>query len=166
MAPGSGGNDRTEEIQTQVRAWLVEEGWQVQPLGGPEVSWGFSARDSMGRGIAVLQMSDHRDRIVIQTAIEVSEGHQQRIAGLPQNERISFLWEMQIRLMQIGVLFTGVSDPLQRIVLAQRIYYDALTKDAFLQRVSHVLNGLLVVLGTISQKFAEPPRGIPGQLMH
>ena len=82
---------------------------------------------------------------------------QEQISRLPSEERNDFLWNMRFSLLNLGVEFSGVAEPPQEVCISQRIYYDGLTKDHFLQRVSQVRNGVLTVLWMVARKLAQPP---------
>jgi len=59
--------------------------------------------------------------------------------------------------LQADVEFEGLTDPLKRIVVAEPIFYDALTKDLFVQRFSQVKRAMLLILWSLRRFFAEPP---------
>ena len=46
----------------------------------------------------------------------------------------------------MNVDFVGVAEPLQDVILTQRIYLDGLTKDAFIQRFITVRNAVIAVI--------------------
>ncbi len=53
----------------------------------------------------------------------------------------------------------GIEVPLKRVEVMGRICFDALSKDAFLQKVSQVRKGILIVIWILAKKFAtQPPR--------
>jgi hypothetical protein len=164
MVENSTGHKHREEIHSLVHSWLAEESWTIKELADLQAAWAMEAIDPANRIIVVAQRSKSLDQIVIQAAIGFTERDQQRFAQLPSQERTDFLWDLRFKLLQSGVLFDGMSEPLQRVVVTQRIYYDGLTKDAFLQRVTLILNALLLVLWTLARKFQEPPSAHPSMV--
>ena len=58
-----------------------------------------------------------------------------------------------------NVDFVGVADPMQTVVLTQRLYLDGLTKDTFIQRFLIVRNAVIAVIWSIIQDLegVEPP---------
>jgi hypothetical protein len=59
----------------------------------------------------------------------------------------------------MNVDFVGVAEPLQDVILTQRIYLDGLTKDAFIQRFLTVRNaGIAVIWSSIQYlEDVKPP---------
>jgi hypothetical protein len=59
----------------------------------------------------------------------------------------------------MNVDFAGVADPMQGVMLTQRIYLDGLTKDSFIQRFLIVRNAVITVIWSIMQDLegVEPP---------
>jgi hypothetical protein len=59
----------------------------------------------------------------------------------------------------MNVDFAGVAEPMQAMVLTQRIYLDGLTKDTFIQRFNTVRNAVIAVIWSIIQDLedVEPP---------
>jgi hypothetical protein len=51
----------------------------------------------------------------------------------------------------MNVDFAGVAEPMQNVLLTQRIYLDGLTKDAFIQRFLSLRNAVITVIWSISQ---------------
>ena len=79
------------------------------------------------------------------------------MAALPQKKRQDFLWDLRFDLLMTDVEFSGLSDPLGRIGVGQPIFYDALSKDLFMQRLSEVKKALLLILWKIARLMEEPP---------
>ena len=46
----------------------------------------------------------------------------------------------------MNVEFVGVAEPLQEVILTQRMYLDGLTKDTFIQRFLTVRNAVIAVI--------------------
>ena len=63
------------------------------------------------------------------------------------------------RLLLMNVDFVGVAEPIQGVILTQRIYLDGLTKDAFIQRFLTVRNAVIAVIWSTIQYLEDvkPP---------
>jgi hypothetical protein len=164
MGENSSGDRDVQETRDLIETWLRQADWKVEAIPAADISWGFNAEIQQGKTVSVLQSTKYADGILIRAIVQVHDSHQQQLGRLSQKERANFLWEMQSTLLQMGLLFDGIADPLRRIAIAQRIYYDGLTKDTFFQRFSAVSNGLFLVLGMIAKKLAHPLPG--GQNIH
>jgi len=147
---------RISETAARVEAWFVDADWNTEHLSQPYLAWGFKATNRNGTVILVSQRADRNDLIVIEAILAIAERNQQRLKQLPKRERVALLWEVQLQLMQVGVLYDGINDPLERVTVLQQIYYDGLTKDALFQRVFQVVSGMFAVDVVIARKFIDP----------
>jgi len=61
--------------------------------------------------------------------------------------------------LSMKVDFPGVVEPMQAVLLTQRIYLDRLTKDPFIQRFLPVRNAIIAVIWSIMQDLegVKPP---------
>ncbi|MCK4388023.1 MAG: DUF2299 family protein [Dehalococcoidia bacterium] len=150
-------NPSANEIRAQIQTWLMEEGWRIRPESVPDAEWFISGESEAGVRIGVGQRRGSADQIIAQGSVTTNQTHQQQIAQLSTEERNDFLWDMRFRLLNMGVEFSGITDTPQEIRISQRIYYDGLTKDHFLQRVSQVRNGVLAVIWMVARRLAQPP---------
>lgn len=156
-AGDSAKNQRSAEIQTQIQTWLMEEGWRIRSEDVSDAEWFLSGESEARVRIGIGQKKGRQDQIIIQGSVLFQETQQEQINRLPTDKRSDFLWDIRFRLLDIGVEFSGIAEPLREIRVSQRIYHDGLTKDRFLQRVSQVRNGVLTVIWMIARKLAQPP---------
>jgi hypothetical protein len=145
------------DVEKRIRGWLSEEGWQLTAETRPEFRFVVIADDGSGRKLIISQHSRKPDRILIEGAISFADDHAKKFAALSAAKRQDFLWDLRFDLLATDVEFSGLAEPLKRITLAQPIFYDALTKDSFMQRVSEVKKALLLVLWKVSRAMEEPP---------
>ncbi len=161
--PLDGSKDNTTALREKIQTWLMGEGWTLREKTHDTANWLIEAHDSGNRHIVVGQRQGRDDQILLEGAVAVVEQHQKQLASLPAAERQEMLWELRFSLLTLGVEFHGVEEPLSRVMIGQRIYLDGLTKDRFLQRVSRVRNGVLLVIWTIARKLnLSPPPGVDG----
>ena len=150
-------NSRNEEIKEQIQKWLMEEGWRIRTENVPDAEWFLSGESEAQVRIGIGKKRERPDQIIIQGSVTFQQEQQEQITQFPSAERNDFLWNMRFSLLNLGVEFSGVTEPPQEIRISQRIYYDGLTKDRFLQRVSQVRNGVLTVLWMVAKKLDQPP---------
>ena len=156
-AGDSARNQRSAEVKEQIQTWLMEEGWRIRTENVPDTEWFLSGESEAKVRIGIGQRRGRLDQIIIQGSVTFQQEQQEQIARLLEEERNDFLWNMRFNLLNLGVEFSGVAESPQEIRISQRIYYDGLTKDHFLQRVSQVRNGVLTVLWMVARKLAQPP---------
>jgi len=89
----------------------------------------------------------------------VADEHRSKFGSLPEAKRREILWKLRFRLLMMNVDFAGVAEPMQAVLLTQRIYLDGLTKDGFFQRFLTVRNAVIAVIWSIMQDLegVEPP---------
>jgi len=143
----------------KVQSWLMSEGWQISEQSHQEFAWLIRAEDAGMRRIAVGQSNARQDLIILESAVEPSEEYRNMFAKLPDDRRREILWKLRYQLLSMNVDFTGVAEPMETVILTQRIYLDGLTKDAFLQRFLMVRNAIIAVIWSIIQYLegVEPP---------
>jgi hypothetical protein len=78
--------------------------------------------------------------------VRISDEHRKQFKKLPEDKRREVLWNLRYRLLLMNVDFIGVAEPIQDVILTQRIYLDGLTKDAFIQRFLTLRNEVIVVI--------------------
>lgn len=157
---------KEQALRYQVQSWLMEEGWSIAEGDGEDIAWALTCRDLQGRGVAVAQRQNRPDQILINAAVSPSPVHAEEVAALEPLARYHFMDDLGLALLGIGVEFSFEGENLQTIVIGERIYADALTKDEFLQRVSRVRRAVILVIASFRRKFAklqqepsEPPLG-------
>lgn len=146
------GEDNASATRDRIQSWLLGEGWQLAEKPYPDALWLLEAQDSAGRHLVVGQKRAKPDQIILEGAVALSDGHRQLFEQLDPNERQEILWELRFTLLGLGVEFQGVSDPINRVMIGQRVYFDALGKDLFLQRVSQVRNGIIATIWTFARR--------------
>ena len=148
-----------DHIKERIREILMEDGWSLRKKSGSGIIWAFAAEDRLRIRIGVGQSVGKEDQVVIEGVVTLGEATTNRIAQLPEDERNNFLWDLRFELLRTNLEFKGIQLPLKRVGVSERIFLDALTKDAFLQRASEIRKGVLIINWMIQRKFAQqPPR--------
>jgi hypothetical protein len=156
---GTEKDQSTETIRDRVQNWLMSEGWQIAEPTHPEFAWLIRAEDGGERRILVGQNKAREDRVHLEANVKISDDHRKLFESLPEIKRKEILWNLRFQLLQMNVDFAGVAEPLQDVILTQRIYLDGLTKDAFIQRFITVRNSVIAVIWSSIQYLenVKPP---------
>lgn len=149
----------SEDKRDQVQNWLMSEGWQISEQSHPDLAWLIRAEDAAQRRILVGQSKARSDMIHLEARVNLADEHRKMFENLPQEVRRKILWDLRFRLLAMNVDFVGVTEPMQAVLITQRVYLDGLTKDNFLQRFANVRNGVITVIWSIIQNLegVEPP---------
>ena len=148
-----------EGTRDKIQNWLMAEGWNLAEQAHPDLAWLIRAEDAGGRKILVGQNKARPDLIHLEARVNIAEEHRRKFESLPEERRREILWKLRFRLLLMNVEFVGVAEPMQAVLLTQRIYWDGLTKDSFIQRFLIVRNAVITVIWSIMQDLegVEPP---------
>jgi hypothetical protein len=152
-------DDNLSNIREKAQNWFMEDGWSVRKEPAPDATWAIVADDGKGRKVVVGQTPGRDDQLLFQGAVIIDDITSDKINELPESERNNLLWDIRFELIKTDLEFMGIEAPLKRVEVMGRIFFDALTKDAFLNKVSQVRKGILIVIWMLAKKFAtQPPR--------
>ena len=159
-------NDQSPEAtRDRVQNWLMSEGWQLAEPTHPDFAWLIRAEDAGERRVLVGQNKAREDRIHLEANVRISEDHRKQFESLPDDKRREILWGLRFQLLQMNVDFVGVAEPIEEVILTQRIYLDGLTKDAFIQRFLSVRNAVIAVIWSTIKDLVDvtPPAESTGK---
>jgi hypothetical protein len=153
------GAEKEQDARDRIQNWLMSEGWNIAEQAHPDLAWLIRAEDAGGRRILIGQNKARPDLIHLEARVNVADEHRSKFGSLPDEKRREILWKLRFRLLMMNVDFAGVAEPMQAVLLTQRIYLDGLTKDAFTQRFLTVRNAVIAVIWSIMQDLegVEPP---------
>jgi hypothetical protein len=149
----------TQGTRDKIQNWLMAEGWKIAEQPHPNMEWLIRAEDVAQRRILVGQSKVRQDQIHLEALVNIAEEHRKKFGSLPAGKRREILWKLRFRLLLMNVDFAGVAEPMQAVMLTQRIYLDGLTKDCFIQRFLILRNAVIAVIWSIIQDLegVEPP---------
>jgi hypothetical protein len=148
-------NAETEKVKSNIQKWLLEDGYKIESQPDQNTLFRFIATDKSGIKTIIVQPTLMLDQIVIGAGINVDNVQQSLLQTLENKERLDFLWDLRFGLLNLDVGFHGISLPLEKIEISKTIYYDGLTKDALLQKVSNVTRAVIFAKWTFDRKFGE-----------
>ena len=152
-------NQNVEANRDKIQNWLMAEGWNIAEQTHPDLAWLIRAEDAGGRRILIGQNKAKPDLLHLEARVNVGDEHKGKFASLPDEKRREILWRLRFRLLMMNVDFAGVTEPMEAVVLTQRVYLDGLTKDTFIQRFLTIRNAVIAVIWSIMQDLegVEPP---------
>lgn len=138
-----------------IKDWLSIE-WTLSDLHDPNTHWIVQAinKDDAagGRAFLVLQTTLFVDQLLIQGSVEVEPEMRKQLTEMSDADRLALFWEIRFGLLNLGVEFTGVTEPLEMVRVRSEIWDDALTKDTFMSRVDEVNAAIVFVLWTLQRR--------------
>ena len=165
---GAEKEQETQGTRDKIQNWLMAEGWNIAEQAHPDLAWLIRAEDAGGRRILVGQSKVRPDQIHLEALVTIADEHRKKFESLSEEKRREILWKLRFRLLLMNVDFAGVAEPMQGVMLTQRIYLDGLTKDSFIQRFLIVRNAVITVIWSIIQDLegVEPPAESVAQKTH
>jgi len=148
-----------------IQEWLIAEGWTLKELSHENTQWLIEARDPEKRPFLISQQKTPGDQIRIQATLAFDQSAQSDFAALPKDKKDRYFWELKFGLLQMGLNFVGLGEPLQRVVLTKHLYIDGFNKTLFIHTLDLVRNALLMVLWALHREMAKDP-DISGQVIH
>lgn len=148
-------NTETEKVKSNIQKWLLEDGYKIESQPDQNMLFRFIVTDKSGIKTIIAQPMLILDQVVIGAGINVDNTQQSLLQTLENKERLDFLWDLRFGLLDLDVGFQGISLPLKGIEISKTIYYDGLTKDALLQKVSNVRRAVIFAMWTFDRKFGE-----------
>jgi len=159
------GNGASSKKRAQVQSWLTEEGYAISEAQDSGAYW-ILVGTGRYNSVVVASPKQNPDRLEIQAGVTIDENSRREFMALPSAERKAFLWELRFGLLGFRIEFTGLVEPLEQVNIAQSIYDDGLTKDAFCQRVVDVKRATFFILFMVGRKFNHVIEDQGGMFIH
>lgn len=149
--------------RARVKDWLNTE-WSLSDIYDPNTHWIVQATNkdakAGGQSFVVLQTTVFPDQLLIQGSVEVVPETQKQLAEMTAADRRDLFWEIRFGLLNQGVEFTGVAEPLELVMIRKSIWDDALTKDCFMARIDEVNSAVIFVLWTLQRRLPGSESGV------
>ena len=145
--------ERSEEIRSKIQDWLLQDRYSLEEKPeGKDLAWLFVAR-CKDISFGISQRIDRVDEVYIRLSVEFGVS----LANLTLEEQKNFQKQLRFHLLHLDVEFDF--DGLERLIISQRIFEDALTKDNFLSRMFRVQRAAIVtgwLLAETLEQVKEP----------
>ena len=151
-------NER-DPMKHKIQNWLVEEGFQVRREDVPAAYFQLAVAHPLGINLVVLQPLDRSDQIIVAGAVNLNEAEQKKLADLPSPERQDLLWDLRLSLLTSGFDFNFQppnAEVMQRIIINDSLWYDGISKHAFMKSLGKVSNGIILVMWKLGRRFGGP----------
>lgn len=130
-------------IKDKVCNWLQQIAWSWKDVPpSDQASWAIVGIDPNERKVVIWQVKGQTDHLVLEGTVIPEDQQVRRLNAQPAAERDSFLWDLRIGLLELGLDFVLLM-PLERVMITQSVYVDGgLIKDTFVQRLDAVKRGV------------------------
>jgi hypothetical protein len=142
----------TNRVKQVLQSWLLADGWKLSDGSAADFAWVLFLEDANGRRLVLSQPKHPDDQVRIGSSVTIQGDQKTRFEALPADVRQRAWWRLRFMLLAMNVSFSGLGEPMQRIEVNLRIYFDGLTKDSFLRQVLVIRNALLAVMWTFTRE--------------
>src|SRR5882672_2281009 len=145
-----------------VKDWLDTE-WSLSDVYDPNTDWilqAMSKEGKEGQAFVVVQTTVFPDQLMIQGSAEIVLEMRKQLTEMTDADRRDLFWELRFGLLNLGVEFTGVTEPLELVMIRKSIWDDALTRDCFMNRVDEVNAAVIFVLWTLQRRLPSAELGV------
>jgi hypothetical protein len=143
-------DDATRTVHEKIRRWLAEEGWHVRNVDDPQASFNVMVTLHNGEGVNVFQYLSHHDHLTISRHAILDERSRLSFAQLPEPEKREIGRQIYRDMSVMGLEVEDLESHPLEMRYGLTIYFDALNKDAFIQRVLLVLRANALSLRTLA----------------
>ncbi len=140
----------TKESQDKIRRWLEEEGFALEAIQRKGYRWIYAA-SSKGGEIAVSQDQKSEDRIDIYATMGLPEEYML----LPPEVREMTIVNIGVTFAMMNLQYDGLGRNQRKTTIISAIFYDGLTKNAFMREVMRVTQGMKLMEYAIRRAVAS-----------
>ena len=144
-------DDAARAVHERIRKWLAEEGWQIEEVVHPEANFNIVVTLQNGILIHLFQRKDHLDHITFSRHWLYDEVFRSAIERLSKDEQRDLVWTVFRDISVMGVDFAGHDTPTTEMTLRTYLYFDALTKDALIQRIRLMIRAIELAVRTVAR---------------
>lgn len=149
------GKKEIDDVMRKVKSWLIEDGLYKDKLIDDNADYHyitvFPAESQ--QIVDVIHPKQLTDMIVIGSGISLSDEHYKALKSTPKPEKDKFLWDLRYQLLFRDSEFYMLpsAEDLREFRFARPLYFDGLTKNAFMEALRENFKCKLFVIWKIDQ---------------
>lgn len=147
---------KSEEKHRRISSWLLDDLWSISDLHDDQADWVIQAK-SNGTTLLIIQASRTPGHLSIQGSVNLNNKSRESLLRMEPAKRREMLWDMRMGLFTLSVVFIGIAEPLEVVMVRKDVYDDGLTQDLFFHRLTQVQGAILFVRSVIQRHYSEPP---------
>ena len=156
MIETDGTDRRFVEAKEKVTQWLISDGWKVTDHPSSQAAWRIVAEDSQQKRIALGQISQKPDLLIVQGSLAWTDEVRFKAQLLSLEKREELLWDLRFQLLNMGVKFDGVDSSFKSVEILTNFYLEGLRRNEFSERVSRVQDALLAAGWIVHRRLGQP----------
>ncbi|MFI5422248.1 MAG: DUF2299 family protein [Nitrososphaerales archaeon] len=150
----------TEEVKSKIQAWLVEDGYQVEQNEDETADFHLTATHPQTHvAFDVIKPRNKPDMIAVAAGVGLAQNQVTRLRAIQEQKRVDFIWDIKFQLLSSGYDFQFSPDStttVEKVIVSVSLWFDGLNKHAFMNSLSKVNNGFILVLWKFSSELGSP----------
>jgi len=140
------------KVHQKIRKWLAEERWGVREVDDPKSVFNVMATLPSGPDVNIFHYKNHIDCITLSQHLHYPDELQAAFDQLLPGDLLrDLVWSIYRDVSMMGIEFSGFDTPSTEMTLRAYVYFDGLTKDAFIQRVLLTVRAVALTIRTFSR---------------
>jgi hypothetical protein len=134
-----------KEVIEKIQKWLDDESIEITNIDNPFVDYQINIKNP---NQTICLPKNKIDSIEFVTSVNFTNEDKKTYAALKNNEeKLRIIWDLQRSLLEINVEYEIQPnfDNLESIIIKKTIYFDALTKDKFMDTIFTLQRGFYLV---------------------
>lgn len=152
---------KADDRMRELRTWLTDDGWSVKGVVDEQnhQNFEFSAGNDVYH---LVHPNPHAESAGIISGLDGGPLNK-ALEGEDPEEIDDFLWDIRLRLIELGVEFQGIEYPAQKIVIHVPVYFDGTTRESFFNKQRKVKNATYLLQWVLKSRFDldDPPGPSP-----
>ncbi len=151
-------NTKSRELRDKLLRWLLAEYSSAEPFSAENTLWAYKAPTGDGRILLMARLANHPDAIILQAIAQISHVHRERWFGLTEEQRRSFLLDLQLEYLRLGVNYASTPE-FEKIEFTARLWIEDLTRNVFSRNATLVLSSLslfMLKFALLMGEYSEP----------
>jgi hypothetical protein len=140
-------NLEREQVIEKIAKWLVEEGYQIEPISGSEAYYlgavkiyGNFENDESDLDVIYINIpGNSHDKVLIENVVSFSTVDKNAFNRLPLTTQDDFIFQLKQALYQLNVAFNFMDD-ITTIKIWKVIFFDGLSKHVLFDTISAILS--------------------------
>ena len=134
-----------KEVIEKIQKWLDDESIEITNIDNPFADYQINIKNP---NQTICLPKNKIDSIEFVTSVNFTNEDKKTYAALKNNEeKLRIIWDLQRSLLEINVEYEIQPnfDNLESIIIKKTIYFDALTKDKFMDTIFTLQRGFYLV---------------------
>ncbi len=149
------------DLKNKIKEWLTTDGLPFSETKNDYADFQFILSNAFGLGF-VIDIAKPKNKQILAFAMRLISPPQilQAFSSLDDVEKMKILEGYKRELLKMGVDFV-ISDDIKDVTIIYHLYIEDITHTLFMGALKLVRNASLIIISTLSERFATGTASIP-----